>query len=62
MIKTSAHEGREWAPAKTDEEYMADIVRDSLEAYDAVSEATGVPVHDLIVAITTRTTTEGMSQ
>ncbi|MFJ1749699.1 hypothetical protein ACIOJD_26130 [Streptomyces sp. NPDC088116] len=31
MIKSSAHEGRDWKPSKTDEQYNAEMVRDSLE-------------------------------
>ena len=59
MIKSSAGEGRNWKPSKTDEEYNAEIIRDSLDAFEAVAEETGKPVNELRTVIAMRATKEG---
>ncbi|MFJ5222789.1 hypothetical protein [Streptomyces sp. NPDC088400] len=59
MIKSSAHEGRDWKPSKTDEQYNAEMVRDSLDAFEAVARETGQPISELRTVIAMRPTKEG---
>ncbi|MFJ9030025.1 hypothetical protein ACIRQP_16170 [Streptomyces sp. NPDC102274] len=59
MIKSSAHEGRSWMPSKTDEQYNAEMVRDSLDAFEAVARETGQPIDELRTVIAMRPTKEG---
>ncbi|WP_334665849.1 hypothetical protein [Streptomyces cyaneofuscatus] len=60
MIKSSVHEGRNWKPSKTDEEYNAEALRDHLDAFRAVASATGQTVSHLTIVIAMRPTSEGM--
>ncbi|MFD3849222.1 hypothetical protein ACFWVB_25430 [Streptomyces microflavus] len=59
MIKSSVHEGRNWKPSKADEEYNAELLRDSLDAFEALAEETGQPVNELRTAVAMRATKEG---
>ncbi|MCP9990028.1 hypothetical protein LUX09_05270 [Streptomyces albogriseolus] len=59
MIKSSAGEGRNWKPSKTDDEYNAAIIRDSLDDFEVVARKIGQPVNELRADIATRTTKEG---
>ncbi|MEW1685068.1 hypothetical protein [Streptomyces sp. NPDC093594] len=59
MFKSSAHEGRNWKPSKTDEQYNAEMIRDSCDAFEAVARETGQPVNELRAVIALRPTKEG---
>ncbi|MFJ6852179.1 hypothetical protein ACIQM3_16875 [Streptomyces sp. NPDC091271] len=59
MFKSSVHEGRNWKPSKTDEQYNAEMVRDSLDAFEAVARETGQPINELRTVIAMRPTKEG---
>lgn len=59
MIKSSAHEGRNWKPSKTDEEYGAEMVRDSVDDFAVVAQTTGQPVNELRAVVATYKTKEG---
>ncbi|MBZ6252182.1 hypothetical protein KVH27_27935 [Streptomyces olivaceus] len=58
-IVSSAGEGRNWKPSKTDEEYNADMIRESIDDFAAVAEETGRTVTELTIAISMRATKEG---
>jgi hypothetical protein len=60
MIKSSALQGRNWKPSKTDEQYQAEALRDHLDAFAVVAEKTGRTITELTLAISTRKTPEGM--
>ncbi|UPZ28147.1 hypothetical protein MUK60_10155 [Streptomyces sp. LRE541] len=60
MFKSSAHEGRNWKPSKTDEQYNAELLRDTLDAFRAVAEETGQTTTHLTMVVAMRPTTEGM--
>jgi hypothetical protein len=59
MTVSSAGMGRNWKPSKTDDEYNAEMIRESYDDFVTVAEATGKSVTDLKVAVATRKTTEG---
>ncbi|MFI6349112.1 hypothetical protein [Streptomyces sp. NPDC050560] len=58
-IVSSAGMGREWRASKTDEEYGAEIIRDSENDFEAVARETGQPVNELRATIAVRATTDG---
>ncbi|MFC8517499.1 hypothetical protein [Streptomyces sp. NPDC057257] len=59
MIKSSVHEGRDWKPSKSDDEYNAEMLADYFDAFEAVAEKTGHTTGELRAAIAVRKTEEG---
>ena len=59
MIESSAGLGRDWKPSKTDDEYNAEIIRDSVDDFLVVARETGQDVQEMRAALAVRATKEG---